>query len=153
MNIAQNNVPTSSMPKFASPLKTLDPILPLTWECLWWSESGEITKTVANGLVRKKNIHFVEFWSKKKKKKGAHFNFAIQEISSIGYHLLWPLKDRDLVILVRSDSGLSFAWVRQVKVRVKSSPFKLWQVLAIPCSTASFFFFILPPQSCINTAE
>lgn len=98
-------------------------------------------------------------WGKKKKslcwvlvqKKGAHFNFAIQEISSIGYHLLWPLKDRGLVILVRSDLGLSFAWVRQVKVRVKSSLFKLWQVLAIPCSIASIFFILLF-QSCINTA-
>lgn len=29
-------------------------------------------------------------------------------------------------------------------MRVKSPPFKLWQVLAIPCSIASFFFHFTP---------
>lgn len=106
-----------------------------------WIRSNNI-KTIANGLVGEKKFTLLSFGPK----KGAHFNFTIQEIPSIGYHLLWPLKDIDLVILVRSDSGLSFAWVRQVKARVKSSPFKLWQVLAIPCSIASIFFFHFTPS-------
>lgn len=104
-----------------------------------WTKRNNI-KTIAYCMALWEKSTLMSFGPKKGAQFETTWTSCLTVTISVVLEALW--KQKDTSVSLRSDQtwGLSFAWIRQVKVTVKSSKFKLWQVMAIPCSIA----YILP---------